>query len=497
MQISAIGNSVSLNKQNRNNQAQSFGNAYVTLSKANLGSNIKEKLIPSFVEKWWDGSTDAVKSAADTFIKKNGEELQGDKLFDGKSNHTISKASDLADKVDFYMLAAGEGSRFRGLAAAVKGWQGEVGGKANENKITLGFPIDGKKDLPMIDFGLNGIAKYFAKTETPEKIAGDTATRVEKTPFESILSDGPTGSFGDIMLRNLSIYRAAEEKQPGSGADTIKDVVVCCGDNVFGEDAESLLKYFTKAVNDENVHLALVGAKKSPEIAAKRFGVIQVADAVKGDNEVLQVTGFEEKPPLEVINAPNSGLVTENGDCVANTGMFYVSKEAMTTIVKKMNDLIPENFEGELKDVEAFKSKELNPFNKNDKEIFDFANVSKWVQAELAKPNGGELGIDDGIAIVKQVGVWEDVGEPKAYLNFLQEAQEGEFIDNFTAKQQDEIQQAISDRVSFPTTDDGIGEISYSEKYDTLAEAKAASDVVSKEVEDGGKVVLNVFVDKK
>lgn len=506
MQISPINNNFGQkrNRSLRNEEKQipinshlSFGTSFVTLSKSNLGENIRSSLIPNFVKKWWNSAFDTVSKV----VKENAmpiakEAEKGIKLFVGNSTGRIASEADFSDKVDFYMLAAGSGSRFQNLAGAVKGWQDGAARKANANKITLGFPVEQNIDLPMIDFGLNGIGKYFAKSHEATKIAGDTAQRVEGTVYETILANGPTGSFGDIMLRNLSLYREAEKASVGSGDNIFKDTVVCCGDNVFGESAESLLGYFTKAINDENVHLALVGAKRPPEVAAERFGVIKVADAVEGDSKILKVTGFEEKPKLEVINAPGSGLVTGEGNCVANTGMFYVSKEAMTGIVKKMNALIPNDYKGDLKDVDAFKNKSLNPFNKNNTEIFDFANVSKWVQAELAKENGGELNIKDGVSIVKQVGTWEDVGEPKAYLDFLKESKEGHFIENFSSDQQVKIKKSIEDRVLFPSKEGDIGEISYSNKYKTLEEAKKAYDVEMKEVKDGKDTVLKVYVDK-
>jgi dTDP-glucose pyrophosphorylase len=347
-------------------QKPSFKASYVTLSQKNLG----EKIATNVVDKFNSTILPKIKATqiaeAENIISKIGK------------GEVISSAKDYQEKVNFFTLAAGSGSRFRELAQTV----------GDYNKISLPFRYDKNENIHMLDFAL-AMGKYFIKDDGVQKI----------------IASQPSGSFGDIVQHYLS-------------GNPIKDTVVCCGDNVFGDKASEMMEFFTKTINDPNKHVALVGVARTPEEVAKRFGVLEVEESAS--KEAFKLKGFSEKPELEVAEK-----LAVNGQNIANTGLFYLSKEAMVNLINEIKAGI-------------------NNIKKNDTEIYDFANAVKYVHSKL--PEWFNIASKEG-ADVKVVKKWEDVGEPQALYSFANEVKNGEFLSNFPKDMAKKIQSSFSRRV--------------------------------------------------
>lgn len=348
------------------NQKPSFKASYVTLSQKNLG----EKIATNVVDKFNSTILPKIKTTqiaeAENIISKIGK------------GEVISSAKDYQEKINFFTLAAGSGSRFRELAQTV----------GDYNKISLPFRYDKNENIHMLDFAL-AMGKYFIKDDGVQKI----------------IASQPSGSFGDIVQHYLS-------------GNPIKDTVVCCGDNVFGDKASEMMEFFTKTINNPNKHVALVGVARTPEEVAKRFGVLEVEESAS--NEAFKLKGFSEKPELEVAEK-----LAVNGQNIANTGLFYLSKEAMVNLINEIKAGI-------------------NNIKKNDTEIYDFANAVKYVHSKL--PEWFNIASKEG-ADVKVVKKWEDVGEPQALYSFANEVKNGEFLSNFPKDMAKKIQSSFSGRV--------------------------------------------------
>ena len=173
-----------------------FKSSYVTLSEKNLGQKIAQNVVDAFNTKILPELQKTVSAEADALIKAAGP---------GK---IIQQKEDFRNNVNFFALAAGSGSRFRELAQTV----------GDYNKISLPFKIDKNTDIHMLDFAMT-MGKYFIGDEGVNKI----------------IASQPSGSFGDIVAH----YQAG---------NPIKDTVVCCGDNVFGDKAFDMMRFFTEVI---------------------------------------------------------------------------------------------------------------------------------------------------------------------------------------------------------------------------------------------------------
>jgi len=347
---------------------------FVTLSEKNLGKKISTDVVDVFNKTILPALNETGKKEAAAVITAASA---------AGTVAIINKPEDFQDKVNFFTLAAGSGSRFRELAQTV----------GDYNKISLPFPIgDGYKqqNIHMLDFAM-AMGKYFI---------GDEGVK-------SIIASKPSGSFGDIVQYYLD-------------GNPVKDTMVCCGDNVFGDKASDMMTFFTKAINNPNKHVALVGVGRKPEEVANRFGVLQVEGSLKDGNDVLKLTGFSEKPPIE--EAKNMAV---DGVNIANTGMFYISKDAMENLISEIRNGV-------------------NNIKKSDSEPYDFANAVKYVHSKLPDWFGVESKEGADVKVVKK---WEDVGEPKALYNFAEAVRHGEFLSNFSSELADKIKTAFNKRV--------------------------------------------------
>ena len=350
----------------QNSRSLAFKASYVTLSQKNLG----EKIATNVVEKFNKNILPEIRKTqvleADTVIKNAG------------IGSVIEKAKDFQDKVNFFTLAAGSGSRFRELAQTV----------GDYNKISLPFKVDKDTDIHMLDFAM-AMGKYFIGEEG----------------IKTIVASKPSGSFGDIVAHYLQ-------------GNPIKDTIVCCGDNVFGDKASEMVEFFTRMLNNPKKHVALVGVGRTPAEVANRFGVLECESGVS--DQILKLKGFSEKPPIE-----EAEKLAINGENIANTGLFYLSKEAMTNLMEEIKNGI-------------------NNIKKNDSEPYDFANAVKYVHSMLPKWFG--IASKEG-ADVKVVKKWEDVGEPQALYSFANEVKQGTFLANFPKILAEKIQDSFGKRV--------------------------------------------------
>ena len=382
MKINSIGNCHCLNQKAHN---QKFGNAYVTLSEVNCGHEIAKNVDAynkgDFLKMYYESIY-----KADKLINSINNPLSG--LL--KNNHRIKDTNDLVNKVDFFVLAGGSGSRFKHLASAVS----DLRGKGEKfNKISVPFELgNGEAPLTMLDIPM-AMGRFFAP----------------KKGYEKIIAKTPTGSFGDVINHYLD------------GKHKIKDVVVCCGDNVFDMKSEDMLDYIVRTINNPDKQLGVVGVARTPEEVAKRFGVLDVGKQYVGSKN-YPLNGFVEKPELDAAKK----LTTPEGISVANTGMFVIKKDTMEKLIKIIKA-----------EKKVLKGKTTYIAKDFDKEIYDFAAATKW-----ARLINGSKACD--VKIVKR---WEDVGEPKAYLRWAQQLKLGHYLDNFTPKRKNAILQAVQERV--------------------------------------------------
>lgn len=346
-----------------------FNASIVTLSKKNLGEQIATNIVDVFNKRILPEINLTRRDEAWSIIRDAG----------AKKNDIISNPDDFVNKINFFTLGAGSGSRFKELAQTV----------GNYNKASLPFKVDENTNIHMLDFAMT-LGKHFIGEEGVRKIISTT----------------PSGSFGDIVKHYMA-------------GNPIKDTIVCCGDNVFGDSATDIMTFFTKAVNNPNKHIALLGALRTPKEVYKTFGMLDGIGSFKTGK--LQLNGFIEKP--NDIKIPEAFSI--NGKNIANTGMFYLSKESMEKLINM------------LKDVPDF-------IKKNDAEPYDFAKAVENIHAKLPSWFGINPRKGADIQIVK---TWEDVGEPKAMYNFAMEVKNGKFLDNFPKNLAKKIQNAFKERV--------------------------------------------------
>ena len=390
MRINSIGN-FGLMNQRTQVKKQSFGKAFVTMSRANL-SDVISRDVDAYNKGDFAKMYDSSRESAQKVIDEVNSTLKD-------STGRISTVDDLVKKVDLYVLAGGSGSRFRPMAAAIA----DLRGKGESfNKISVPFELgNGQEPLTMLNIPL-AMGRFFALS----------------SGYEKIIAGKPSGSFGDVV-KNYMVGTSIDYPTRAP-----RDVVVCCGDNVFDMKSEDLLRYIVRTINDPKKQLGVVGVARTPDEVAGRFGVLAVGEQDK-ETGLFPLKGFVEKPALDKAKS----LTTPQGDCIANTGMFVIKKDSM----KKLLDII----EHELRTLgKTFY------IAKDEKEPYDFANATKWTR----NLNG------DDASDVLMVKTWEDVGEPQAYQRWAQQLKQGHYLGNFTPERKQAILDATRDRV----TDDSI-----------------------------------------
>ncbi|MCQ2744423.1 MAG: hypothetical protein MJ230_06485 [bacterium] len=359
----------------------SFKGMYVTLSEKNLGKNISREVVDTFNAKILPKIRMTQAAEADEVILKAGG-----------AGKVIANSEDFKSKVDFFALAAGSGSRFAKLAQTV----------GNYNKISLPFKLNKTDDIHMLDFAM-AMGKHFI---------GDEGVKTIVAPFA-------TGSFGDIVEN----FRH----------NPVKDIVVCCGDNVFADKATDMMPFFTRLMNNPNKHVGLVGVKRTPEVVAERFGVLGVE--IDKESGIAKLTGFEEKPPVEVARK-----MAVDGYNFANTGMFTLSKDVMAKIMDEINNGVNNIYKRGGDGLPKYKVDENG--NKVLAEPYDFAEAVKYAHKMLPEWFGIESKEGSEVLIVDK---WEDVGEPEALYAFANDIKQ--YSGNFPKEVKENINNAFEKRV--------------------------------------------------
>ena len=218
----------------------------------------------------------------------------------------IKTISDLTSEVDLFILAAGSGSRFRPLAEEVAALRGRG---EQFNKISIPFELgEGKEPFTMLEWAL-AMGKCFTGKEG----------------YQNVITKKPLGSFADIVMHYLS---------QKSGQRKIKDIVVLCGDNIFGNSSEEMLEYVVRTLNSGK-QLGVVGVARKPHEVAGRFGVLDIG-SFDPKTRLYSLNGFVEKPPIEVAKK----MVNEEGNNAANTGMFVMGRESLEKLLKIIKEEI-------------------------------------------------------------------------------------------------------------------------------------------------------------
>lgn len=329
-------------------QTQAFKGVYVTTSTKNNGDYVDNKVIKPFKENFQPAIQNRKECKDFNEVKKD---------------------------TDFYVLGAGSGSRFKELAQT----QGE-----EVNKISFETPLTNGKGFHMLDVGMAMSVPF-----------------VDKKGIQRKNAEVARGSFAEIYDNALKLREAGIPQ---------KNVVVCCGDNMFHTDKPFELDYFVKDVIENPAkQMGLIGVERNPKEVVGKFGCLKVVPTEKDD--IMQLDGFVEKP--ETIEIARK-FETPNGACVANTGMFVIKADAMEWLMDQIEE---------------------DPMfiAKNEKEPYDFAAACTKVQEEYGKDR----------CDVKLVQTWEDAGDPAALYRTIGEYQKGNFLTNFAKKDREMIKDSM------------------------------------------------------
>lgn len=353
--------------QGNNGTNTAFKASFVTLSLKNSGDFTKSSVVDSFNRNWLGHLLENREKEAIEFIGKTA------------FTSTIRTPVDLVQKLNFFVLAAGSGSRFKPLA-------NKLG--PQYNKINLPLNINGEQNLHILDFAI-AMSKYSA----------------EETGIRTIVASNPSGSLGDV----IDYYLKGNE---------IKDTLVCCGDNVYDLPASELMQFFVQRINNPNKHLALIGVKRSPEATAGKLAAMRITGDI--ESGFVNLLEFKEKPTIQ-----EAQQFAYNGENIANSGFFYISKEAMTKLIEEIKA-------GE------------NHIKKNDAEPYDFALAIEHIHKNL--PTWFGVASNEGTDI-KIVKTWEDVGEPPAFYKFLKDVIYGKYLNNFSLESATAIIKALKQKI--------------------------------------------------
>jgi len=141
------------------NQNAAFGNGFITLAVKNLGNEINQNVVGQFNKGTWVEIVQGLEKEAEALFRK----------INPAKDAFIKSRQDLVDKVDYFALAGGSGSRFVPLATEV----GSATGRSY-NKISLPIALENGSNLHMLDFAM-GMGKYFTQNSGYEaKIAKGT-----------------------------------------------------------------------------------------------------------------------------------------------------------------------------------------------------------------------------------------------------------------------------------------------------------------------------------
>lgn len=343
-----------------------------------------------------------------TSTKNNGDYVEKEVIRPFKKNfqpeiermRQAGDFEDIKDSTDFYVLGAGEGSRFRQLAHT----QGD-----KVNKISFAEPLTDGTNFHMLDVAMAMSVPFTDENGLQRKNAAIAR-----------------GSFAEV-IDNAQKLRDAGKPQ--------KNVIVCCGDNMFHTDKPFELNYFMKdVINNPAKQMGLIGVEREPSEVVNKFGVLKVVPTKNDD--IMLLDGFVEKP--KTIEKARD-FETPNGKCIANTGMFVIKAEAMEWLMDEL---------------------ERDPMfvAKNEAEPYDFAKACENVQRKF-----GTKACD-----VKLVQTWEDAGDPEALYRTMEQFKKGKFLTNFGPKARNVIMASMKrdfDGKTLLASTDAINAYSSASRY--------------------------------
>ena len=332
-------------------QSPAFSSVFVTTSSKNNGDFVEKEVIQPF--------------------RAISKEISG--------SEASKNFKSLIDNTNTFVLAAGSGSRFRELAQT----QGE-----QVNKISYGMVLLDEKGLPT--------GKRLHMLDLPMAMASPL---IDEKGLIRKNAEVARGSFAEV------IDEAKKLREQGLPQ---KNVIVMCGDNLFDtkkDDPFELLTFCKNVINNPKQVLGLIGVEREPEDVVKRFGVLKV-EKTDADN-IMKLDGFVEKP--KTVDTALE-FATENGKCIANTGMFVIKKEAMEWLLDRI--IAQEN------KPETIADPSKGFIARSEKEPYDFSAACERVQEKYGKDR----------CCVRVVETWEDAGEPQALYRTLAEYQKGHFL---------------------------------------------------------------------
>lgn len=399
-------NTVSYNKisfDNKPKKTPSFSSCYLLLTEKNRGIEMQKNVLDYF-------NKNMLPQLIENRLSESKKIFKNRKITD-----KIRAVEDLVEKVDFFVLGGGAGKRFQEISKKV----GEY------TKIDMPINLPDGKILHPVDFALV-LGKYC----------------VDCSGIKSIISSQENnGALGGLIEHYLQ-------------GNPIKDTIILCGDNVFDNRVNTITKFFVDAINNPNTHYAAAVVKKPFSEIIRTTGLLSV------DRNFWGEIKFKDYLPKNKVT--NDLGISQSAQCIASTGLSYISKEAMEKIIAdlKLNpDIIKSNPNGEYKLSDAFK--------------YIQANVKTWFGVEPS----------EGIKL-KLVGKWEDIGEAKHFYDFAKEVNKGYYLKNFPDNTAKNILLAFQNRFRF---DDKMPMVVLGENFSHFSQ-------VPKELLDKSTKVSGVYV---
>lgn len=361
-----------------NINSPAFKKVFVTTSTKNYGDYVAQNVIDPF--------------------KKTANEI---------ANSPYAKEFEsLREDTAAFVLGAGAGSRL----AKITQKQGP-----KVTKIGFGAPI--------VDENSNPTGRYIHMLDLQMALA---APLMDEEGIQRINAKDARGTFAEVYDYAKTL-RLNGEKQ--------KNVVIMCGDNLFHtekDDPFEPLRFIKETIEDPNKIMGLFGVEREPQATVKTYGVLKVGATNK--NNVMSLEGFREKP--ETLEKALE-FATDDGKCIANTGMFVIKKEAMEWL---MDNILAQ--EENNPDAKGFIAKSAS-------EPYDFAAACEKIQKHYGKDK----------CDVKVVDIWEDAGEPATLYRTIAQWQKGYFLSCLPEKLQEQVKNSMKqvyDGTSLLVSDDAI-----------------------------------------
>jgi len=301
-------------------------------------------------------------------------------------NKPVQVDSTLANSVNYFVLAGGQGTRMTPYIKTVEPILGE------QNKTTLPFPIDNKTDLRVIDF--------------PMYLGKDFLTR---DGYRTIEHNTPNGNFSDILKFYID------------NPKEVKDTLVCCGDNIYPLSNDEL-KNIIKTAQSDGTKVMIFASKQMPEYAANKFGILKFNSPNPYRNDTLYLDRFDDMADVRTFYEQSNSYLTLDGFCLSYPGMFFIKKDVMNWLIDKVK--------ANPKIIQKVHPTELTPCPEAQ---YDYIAALKLIKERMPSVN----------VLIKPVNCWQDVGTPDRYFNFLSSIN-AESLQNFPLSERVRILNAIN-----------------------------------------------------